>query len=146
MGMQQRRQQQQATPQPQPAPAKTHSKRNRPPAMALAWAIDEYERDLRRNGIEVKTIRDYHKVLRLALGCWEQHLGRAPTLDDFTVRLGEGTSPQRSPGWRTGQDTRSAVSVVLWQRSTTHKGGHHRQRQVRPSAMSAHETVATEPS
>jgi integrase len=57
--------------------------------MALAWAIDEYERDLRRNGIEPKTIRDYHKVLRLALGCWEQHLGRAPTLDDFTVHLGE---------------------------------------------------------
>jgi integrase/recombinase XerD len=74
---------------PQPAPAKARGKSTRPPAMALAWAIDEYERDLRRNGIEPKTIRDYRKVLHLALGCWEQHLGRAPTLNDFTVRLGE---------------------------------------------------------
>ncbi len=57
--------------------------------MALAWAIDEYERDLRRNGIEAKTIRNYRKVLGLALDCWEQRLGRSPTLDDFTVRLGE---------------------------------------------------------
>jgi site-specific recombinase XerD len=57
--------------------------------MTLAWAIDEYERDLRRNGVEANSIRNYHKVLGLALDCWEQRLGRSPTLDDFTVRLGE---------------------------------------------------------
>jgi len=57
--------------------------------MALAWAIEEYERDLHRTGLAAKTVGDYHKVLHLALRCWESHLGRAPTLDDFTVRLDE---------------------------------------------------------
>src|SRR5262249_7468960 len=80
----------------------------RPPAMALAWALAEYERDLRRTGLAPKTIRDYHKVLHLALGCWEAQLGRAPPFDDFPVRLGEAfTDWLRSRGrlsrWH-GQD------------------------------------------
>src|SRR5262245_9629816 len=69
--------------------SKAHASSPRPPAMALAWAMEEYERDLRRTGLAAKTIGDYHKVLHLALRCWESHLGHTPTLDDFTVRLGE---------------------------------------------------------
>src|SRR5262249_54025471 len=61
----------------------------RPPAMALAWAIEEYERDLRRTGLAAKTIGDYHKLLHLALRRWESHLGPAPTLGGFTARRGE---------------------------------------------------------
>jgi site-specific recombinase XerD len=52
-------------------------------------AIDEYERDLARQAISAKTIRNYRKVLDLALRFWQDRFGRIPTLDDITVRAGE---------------------------------------------------------
>ncbi len=59
------------------------------PVLPLAFLVEEYARDLRRSEMATKTIRNYLGVLALAVGCWEEQLGRAPTLDDFTVRAGE---------------------------------------------------------
>jgi hypothetical protein len=59
------------------------------PALRLDLAIDEYERDLARRAISAETIRNYRKVLHLALRFWQEQLGRLPTLDDVTVRTGE---------------------------------------------------------
>src|SRR5215470_7823610 len=59
------------------------------PALRLDLAIDEYERDLARRAISAETIRNYRKVLDLALRFWQEQLGRVPTLDDVTVRAGE---------------------------------------------------------
>ena len=59
------------------------------PALRLDLAIDEYERDLARRAISAETIRNYRKVLDLALRFWQDRFGRVPTLDDVTVRAGE---------------------------------------------------------
>jgi len=58
-------------------------------ALRLDLALDEYERDLRRREIAGHTIRNYRKVLDLALRFWREQLGREPTLDDVTLRAGE---------------------------------------------------------
>ncbi len=58
-------------------------------ALRLDFALDEYERDLRRREIAAHTIRNYRKVLDLALRFWRQQLAREPTLDDVTLRSGE---------------------------------------------------------
>ncbi len=59
------------------------------PALRLDLAIEEYERDLARRAISAETIRNYRKVLDLALRFWQEQLGRVPMLDDITVRAGE---------------------------------------------------------
>jgi integrase/recombinase XerD len=59
------------------------------PTLRLDLAIDEYERDLARRAISTETIRNYRKVLDLVRRFWQEELGRAPTLDDVTVRAGE---------------------------------------------------------
>src|SRR5262249_52558709 len=59
------------------------------PGFRLDFLLDEYERDLRRREIAAHTIRNYRKVLDLALRCWTEHFGRPPTLDDFSLRAGE---------------------------------------------------------
>jgi integrase/recombinase XerD len=59
------------------------------PALRLDLVIDEYERDLRRSRLSEKTVRNYAQVLRLTNRFWEEHLGRSPTLEDFTLRQAE---------------------------------------------------------
>jgi site-specific recombinase XerD len=59
------------------------------PALRLDLVLEEWERDLRRAECSAQTIRNYRKVLLLAIDFWSEWLGRMPTLDDFTVRAGE---------------------------------------------------------
>src|SRR5262249_33223806 len=51
------------------------------PVLPLAFLLEEYARDLRRGELATKTIRNYLGVLTLALSCWEEQVGRSPTLD-----------------------------------------------------------------
>jgi site-specific recombinase XerD len=59
------------------------------PALRLDLVLDEYERDLRRREMSVKTIHNYLQVLSLVCRFWTECLGRAPTLDDVTLRNAE---------------------------------------------------------
>jgi len=74
-----------------PASSRPAARAPRParPVLPLAFLLEEYARDLRRGEMAAKTIRNYLGVLSLAVSCWEGQLGRAPTLDDFTVHAGE---------------------------------------------------------
>jgi len=84
------------------------------PVLPLAFLLEEYARDLRRGEMATKTIRNYLGVLTLAVSCWEEQLGRSPTLDDFTVRAGEAfldhliargksKAPKHAPWLATGE-------------------------------------------
>jgi len=79
---------------PTPPKPRTRGTRRTPaaqaaPVLQLDLVVDEYERDLRRRDVSPKTIKNYVQILGLAIRCWQEQLGRPPTLDDVTVRAGE---------------------------------------------------------
>ena len=63
------------------------ARKNKPPILPLALVVEEYERDLRRHEMQPKTIEGYHKVLKQVMAFLLADLGRAATLDDFTVTV-----------------------------------------------------------